>query len=98
MELSELRAALRDAATSPSAAEEDAPPAVEHALAIYAVARERKARADAEAALARRPSTLKAALKSTIALERARQHMVAELRLVGRLSEPPPPVYLRLCS
>ena len=93
MELAALRAALR----APAPAPETEPTSLRQAVAAYAAANERKERADAEAAVARRPSTMKAALKSTMALEHARQHMIAELRLVGQLTEPPP-VRLRLCG
>jgi hypothetical protein len=60
------------------------------ALAGFTAAAARKARADAEAAISRRPSTLKATLKSTLALEKARQHVLAELRLVGYLADAVP--------
>ena len=94
MELAVLLAALR---TPGPAAEVDSP-SLRAAAAAYAAASARKARADAEASIARRPSTMKAVLTTTMALERARQHMIAELRLVGELTETPPPVHLRLCS
>ena len=55
--------------------------------------------AEAEANRSRRPSTLKASLKSTMALELARRHVIAELRLVCSLPEPRPDSdTLRLCS
>jgi hypothetical protein len=75
------------------------------ALTGLAAAAASKARADSEAAVSRRPSTMKATLKSTFALERARQHVLAELRLVAYLtdtidgSDPSTgPDHLRLCS
>ena len=46
---------------------------------------ERQRRAEAEAATSRRPSTLKATLKSAADVERARAHVRAELRLLAAL-------------
>jgi hypothetical protein len=94
MELAVLLAALRIPSPSP----DGEPSALRSAVAAYAAASERKERADVEAAAVRRPSTMKASLKSTMALERARQHVIAELRLVGHVTELPPPAQLRLCS
>jgi hypothetical protein len=45
-------------------------------------------RAEAEAAVARRPSTLKATLKAATAVERAHAHVLAELRLLAALDTP----------
>jgi hypothetical protein len=92
-----LIAALRTPAPRP--AEPDSSPLLA-AVNAFAVANARLLRADAEAAIARRPSTLKATLKSARALEQARRHLTAELRLVGALTDghdDEPPV-LRLCS
>ena len=94
MELALLLAALRTPV--PTRDDDDASP-LRAAVAAYAAASERKDRADAEAAVSRRPSTMKASLKSTMALERARQDMIAELRLVGQVSDLPR-VHLQLCS
>jgi len=95
MELGLLLAALR----GPSPADDESSASLCLALADYADATERMMRADAEAAVSRRPSTLKATLKSAVALERARQHILAELRLVGRITDPPPRTPpLRLCG
>lgn len=87
-------AALRIPA--PRAAEQPPSPLVA-AVNAFTAASARKARAEAEAAVARRPSTLKATLKTARALEQARRHLTAELRLVGALTDDEPPV-LRLCS
>ena len=94
MELGTLLAALR----SPSPTNDDSSASLCLALAAYADATEHMERAVAEAAVSRRPSTLKATLKSAVALERARQHILAELRLVGHLTDPPPRTPLRLCG
>jgi hypothetical protein len=101
-------AAVRDALRVPEPRGQlPDPDALVSALVGFAAAAARLARAETEAAVARRPSTLKATLKSTIALERARQHVLAELRLIGYLTEtmqvpaPAPPTepgHLRLCS
>jgi hypothetical protein len=95
MDITVLLAALR--APVPVVAQPSA--ALAAAVAAYAAAAERLAKAEAEAAISRRPSTLKATLKSTMALEQARRHLTAELRLVGALTEhEPPTTSLRLCS
>jgi hypothetical protein len=100
MDMTVLLAALRT--PGPPAVDEPASPhasPLAAAIAAYAAATERKARADVEAAIARRPSTLKATLKSTTALEQARRHLAAELRLVVALTEPDEATTtLRLCS
>jgi hypothetical protein len=94
MELSVLLAALRTPTPDLAVA---ASSSLLAAITAFTVASERKARADAEAAIARRPSTFKASLKSTMALERARRHLTAELRLVGLLTDDADPT-LRLSS
>ena len=95
MDIALVRAALRSAELPRS-------DRITAALADLAVATARLARAEAEATISRRPSTLKATLKSTLAFERARQHVLAELRLVGQLTEThgtdTGSDHLRLCS
>lgn len=87
-------AALRT--PTPTSAQQPPSPLIA-AVNAFAAANARKARAEAEAAIARRPSTLKATLKTARALEQARRHLTAELRLVGALTDDEPPL-LRLCS
>lgn len=53
------------------------------ALRQLDVAIDRQQRAEAEASRSRRPSTLKATLKTATAVERARAHVRAELRLLA---------------
>jgi hypothetical protein len=96
MDITAVRAALRIPTPPPTL---ESLPSFQAAFAAFTAAVERKARADAEAAISRRPSTMKATLKTTAALERARQHMLAELRLIAGLGlTAPEPTFLRLCG
>lgn len=93
MDLADLRIALR------SPVEIVTPACVRDVIAELAATVERKARAGAGAAISRGPATVRATLKSAMAVERARQHMVAELRLVGATPGPvDEPARLRLCG
>jgi hypothetical protein len=96
-----VRAALRCSAAETRP--EDGTSALCGVFDELSFAARRKARADAEVACIRRPSTLKESLKSTFALElalaRARDHVRAELRLLGTVTTVhPEPVRLRACG
>ncbi|MCW2572827.1 MAG: hypothetical protein JWO88_2885 [Frankiales bacterium] len=96
-----VRAALRFPTAGPPIDDRPAPLPV--ALQELSFAARRKARADAEAARCRRPSTLKARLKATVAfelaLEHARGHVRAELRLLDAFATVgQEPVRLRACG
>lgn len=94
MDVATLRAALRASWPTPDEVEAD----VHGAVLAFEEAVRRSARAEAEADQSRRPSTLKATLKTSTAVDRARAHLLAELRLLGdlrRLEDEPSP--LRLC-
>jgi GTP cyclohydrolase III len=93
VDLADVRIALR------TPVEVVTPAYVRDVIAELAATVERKARAGAGAAIGRGPATVRATLKSAMAVERARQHMRAELRLVGTtpglVDEP---ARLRLCG
>ena len=95
MDVGTLRAALRASWPTPDEVEAD----LHGAVRDFEEAVRRSARADAEAAQSRRASTLKATLKTSAAVERARAHLLAELRLLNDLrpmeTGPSP---LRLCT
>jgi hypothetical protein len=74
MDSTALQAALR-------IPEQRRPASLDAALRSYEVALRREAFAQAEAAIARRPSTMRATLKATTAVTRARDEVLAELRL-----------------
>lgn len=96
MDIAALRAALR---TPESPLETRATgSALAEALEDLTYASRRLAIAEAEAATARRASTLKATLKSAMAVERARQHVLAELRLLCSGTAEPEPPRLRICG
>jgi hypothetical protein len=67
-------AAVRAALTRPGAPHAD-PAAVAEALSLFQQAVRRQALADSEAAMSRRPSTLKASLKASADVERARTEL-----------------------
>lgn len=82
MDVVALRTALRTPVPIPRATTENSTVYLALALADFEHAVRREASADTEARIARRPSTLKASLKSASAVDRARAHLLAELRLV----------------
>jgi hypothetical protein len=81
MDVTALQAALRASWPTPDEREAD----LHAAVRGFEEAVRRSERADAQAAQSRRQSTLKATLKTAAALERARAHLLAELRLVNDL-------------
>jgi hypothetical protein len=60
-------------------------PSLDEALQTYEFAVRRLAVAQAEASIARRPSTLRATLKADTDMTRARTQLLAELRALGLL-------------
>ena len=74
-------AAVRAALSSPAAPDSD-PAAVAEALAVFQQAVRRQALAESEAAMSRRPSTLKATLKASADVDRARSQLAALLARV----------------
>jgi hypothetical protein len=78
-----IRAALR--VPSPRQPVDAEPSRLMAAIADYTEAVRRHTRAETEAALSRRPSTMKAALKTAEALDGAQAHLMSELRLIGLL-------------
>ena len=79
MDIAEIQAALRIPEQRSTCT------TLDDALHRYEAAVHRVAVAEAEASLARRPSTLRATLKATTALDRARVALLSELRALARV-------------
>ena len=82
MDIVAIRAELCALAVAPAQQIDPSRSALGGALHSFEQAVRRHASAEAEAALSRRPSTLKATLKSAMALELSRAQVMTELRLL----------------